>query len=79
MVVFTVLIVQRVNNELYAPAFLAATGMKILALLFFAVFFIRKFHVSHAAFLFSFFYPYFLTIVFEIYSLLSNLRDQNQK
>jgi hypothetical protein len=79
MVVATVLIVQRINSQIYAQAFLAATVMKILALLFFALFFIRKFPVNHGAFLFSFFYPYFLTIVFEIYSLLSNLRDQNQK
>ncbi|TSD62660.1 hypothetical protein FFF34_019195 [Inquilinus sp. KBS0705] len=77
MAIVTVLVVQQKNNELYASAFLAATTVKILATLFFVLFFLRKNHVNRYAFAADFFYVYFLNTAFEVYGLLRNLRNQN--
>ena len=77
MVIITVLTVQKNNKELYAPAFLASTTVKILATLFFVLFFLRKNPVNRFAFAGDFFYVYFLNTAFEVYGLLRNLRNQN--
>jgi glucan phosphoethanolaminetransferase (alkaline phosphatase superfamily) len=77
MLIITVLIVQQKNKELYTAAFLATTTVKILATLFFVLFFLRKNHVDKYAFAGDFFYVYFLNTGFEVYGLLRNLRNQN--
>ncbi|GAB3913315.1 hypothetical protein GCM10028826_25760 [Mucilaginibacter boryungensis] len=77
MVIITVLTVQKNNKELYAPSFLASTTVKILATLFFVLFFLRKNPVNRFAFAGDFFYVYFLNTAFEVYGLLRNLRNQN--
>lgn len=77
VVIITVLFVQQKNAESYAPAFLAATTVKILGTLFFVLFFLRKNHVEKFSFAADFFYVYFLNTAFEVYGLLRNLRNQN--
>ena len=79
VVIITVLIVQQINHEFYAQAFLGATTFKILACLIFMVVFLRKNHVDKTIFMADFFYIYFLNTVFEVYGLLRNLRNQNLK
>ncbi|MEO6524871.1 MAG: hypothetical protein ABIN91_24510 [Mucilaginibacter sp.] len=79
MVVITILVVQKINKELYAQAFLAGTTLKILACLFFALIFIHKNEVHRLLFTGNFFYVYFLNTAFEVYGLLRSLRNQNLK
>jgi hypothetical protein len=74
--VFSIVIVGKINHELYAQAFLAATTVKILACLFFVAIFLSKNDVNRYVFAGNFFYIYFLNMAFEIYGLLRNLRNQ---
>ncbi len=74
-----ILIIQKVNKEMYAPAFLGATTFKLLTSLIFVLFFIKKCHPEKVSFVVDFIYLYFLNTAFEIYSLLRNLRNQNLK
>lgn len=75
--VMAIVFVGQINKELYAQAFLAATTVKILACLFFVLFFLKKNAVDRYVFAGNFFYIYFLNMAFEIYGLLRNLRNQN--
>jgi hypothetical protein len=75
--VMAIVFVGQINKELYAQAFLAATTVKILACLFFVLFFLKKNAVDRYVFAGDFFYIYFLNMAFEIYGLLRNLRNQN--
>ncbi len=79
MVIVTVLVAQKKNTELVAPAFLAGTTVKILGTLFFVLIFLRKNHVDKLVFAVDFFYIYFLNMAFEVYGLLRNLRNQNSR
>ena len=74
--VMGVIITGQINRELYAQAFLAGTTVKMLACLFFIVIFLQKNAVNRYVFAGDFFYLYFLNMAFEIYGLLSNLRNQ---
>ncbi len=59
--------------------FLIATVVKMLVCLFFVVIYISHNQVNAAHFVANFFYLYILNTVFEISTLLRNLRLQNQK
>ena len=76
ILVFMLIIYQK-NKEYYAQAFLGATTFKLLLCLVFLLVFIKKNHPDKFVFLVDFAYIYFLNTVFEIYSLLRNLRNQN--
>jgi len=75
--IIAVVMVQRKNAESAAQAFLAATTVKMLAILFFVLVFLLKNHVNKVVFAVDFFYIYFLNMAFEVYGLLRNLRNQN--
>ncbi len=77
LVIIAVTVAQKTNTEAGAPAFLAATTVKILSTLFFLLIFLRKNHVNKLPFAADFFYIYLLNTLFEVYSLLRNLRNQN--
>ncbi|QQL50079.1 hypothetical protein [Mucilaginibacter ginkgonis] len=77
MTIILILVVQQINRDLYAQAFLAATTVKILVCLFFVLFFLRKTPVNRHVFALDFCYVYFLNTAFEVYGLLRNLRNQN--
>ena len=77
LVLATILIVQKKNEEYYVQGFLAATTVKILACLFFIIIFLAKNKVNKYVFLADFFYVYLLNMVFEVYVLLRNLRHKN--
>ncbi len=77
LVVISVCISQQINSELGARMFLATTTFKILACLFFVLIYLIKNRVNKYVFVSDFFYVYFLSTIFEIYSLLCNLRNQN--
>jgi len=77
--VFLVNFVGKINYSLYTQTFLAATTVKILAAMFFALFFLMKVKPNNGIFLADFFYVYFLNIAFEIYGLLCTLRNQKLK
>ncbi|WP_143020832.1 hypothetical protein [Mucilaginibacter gossypii] len=77
--VFLVNFVGKINYSLYTQTFLAATTVKILAAMFFALFFLMKIKPNNGIFLVNFFYVYFLNIAFEIYGLLCTLRNQKLK
>ncbi|WP_460694392.1 hypothetical protein [Mucilaginibacter puniceus] len=79
IVVITVMLGQQINGERGAQFFLAATTFKILACLVFALVFLLKNKVNKYVFVADFFYIYLLNTVFEIYTLLRNLRNQNLK
>jgi hypothetical protein len=74
-----VLIIGNVNKDTYAPAFLGATTFKMLACLIFVLIFLRRNHPERVIFVCDFIYLYFLNTAFEVYALLSNLRNQNLK
>jgi hydrogenase-4 membrane subunit HyfE len=74
-----ILAIQRINNEMYAQAFLGATTFKLLATLVFALVFIKKMHPDKLSFVADFVYLYFLNMGFEIYCLLRKLRNQNSR
>jgi hypothetical protein len=77
LVLGSILIVQRKNEEYYVQVFLAATTVKILACLVFIVVFLMKNKLNKHVFLADFFYIYLLNMVFEVYVLLRNLRHKN--
>ena len=77
LVSITISISQRINPELGAQMFLAATTFKILACLAFVVVFLLKNKINKYVFAADFFYIYFLNTAFEVYCLLRNLRNQN--
>ncbi len=72
-----ILAVQAKNGEMYAPAFMGATGFKLLVCLILVLIFIKKMHPDKIIFVVDFMYLYFLNMAFEIYGLLRNLRNQN--
>jgi phosphatidylglycerophosphate synthase len=76
LTVIAILMVAKINKEMYAQAFLAATTVKLLACMFFALIFLLKNKVNRYVFVADFFYIYFLNMGFEIYGLLRNLRNQ---
>ncbi|WP_295712553.1 hypothetical protein [Mucilaginibacter sp.] len=76
LTVISIVFIGKINPELYAQAFLAATTVKILACLFFVLILIKKNSVDRYVFAGDFFYVYFLNMAFEIYGLLRNLRNQ---
>jgi len=76
---YLVLIGQRYNNTMGAQLFLAATVVKLLACMAFAIAYLLKYTANATIFVSSFFYLYFSFTVFEVYSLLTNLRVQNKK
>jgi hypothetical protein len=76
LTIISILMVAQINKEMYAQAFLAATTVKLLACMFFALFFLLKNPVNKYVFVANFFYIYFLNMAFEIYGLLRNLRNQ---
>jgi F0F1-type ATP synthase assembly protein I len=67
------------NSEMYAQAFLGATTFKLLACLVFVLIFIKETKPEKIVFVVDFMYLYFLNMVFEIYGLLRNLRNQNSR
>ncbi|MDN3550100.1 hypothetical protein [Mucilaginibacter aquaedulcis] len=79
LTVTSILMVAKINAEMYVQAFLAATTVKILASMIFALVFLLKIRVNKYVFAADFFYVYFLNMAFEIYGLLCNLRNQNLK
>jgi hypothetical protein len=76
---FLVNFVGKINYSLYTQTFLAATTVKILVAMSFALFFVMKVKPDNGIFLANFFYVYFLNIAFEIYGLLCTLRNQKLK
>ena len=79
MVCIGVIITNQKNQGLGAQVFLIATTVKILLSMGFALAYLYQNHVNHVYFLCCFFYLYFLNTAFEVYSLLSNLRNSNLK
>jgi hypothetical protein len=77
LVLITILIVQKKNEEYYVQAFMASTTVKILACLVFILVFLAKNKVDKHVFLADFAYVYFLNMGFEVYILLRNLRHKN--
>ena len=77
--VIMILFIQKINNQMYAAAFLGATTFKLLSCLVFVLIFIKKSSPEKLPFIADFMYIYFLNMAFEIWSLLSNLRNQNLK
>jgi hypothetical protein len=77
LVIATTLAIQRIKPDLYAQAFFASTIVKMLACMGFALIFVTKIPISHGVFLLNFCYLYFSNTAFEVYILLSNLRNQN--
>ncbi|WPU95154.1 hypothetical protein SNE25_06395 [Mucilaginibacter sabulilitoris] len=76
LTITSILLVGQIKKELYAQMFLAATTVKLLACMFFALVFLLKNAVNKYVFVADFFYIYFLNMAFEIYGLLRNLRNQ---
>ena len=77
--IILILIIQKLNNEMYTAAFLGATTFKLLSCLVFVLIFTKKSQPEKLPFVVDFMYIYFLNMAFEIWSLLSNLRNQNLK
>lgn len=79
MVSIAVIITNQKNQALAAQVFLIGTTVKILLCMGFALAYLHQNHVNNVYFLGCFFYLYFLNTAFEVYSLLSNLRNSNFK
>lgn len=77
--IISILLVAKINKEIYAQTFLAATMVKLLTCMFFCLFFLVKIKVNGVIFVANFFYVYFFNLVFEIYGLLRTLRNQKLK
>lgn len=69
----------RKSNSTGTQIFLIATVVKLLLCLFFVVIYLQYNPVNALHFVACFFYLYILNTVFEISTLLRNLRLQNQK
>jgi len=65
------------SNKASVQSFMAGTGLKFLFSMIFVFFYLRANNVNSTFFLIDFFYLYLFQLVFEIYSLLRNLRNQN--
>jgi peptidoglycan/LPS O-acetylase OafA/YrhL len=76
-VLFFLNTIHKKNKEIYTQAFLGATTFKLLFCLVFLLVFIKKLHPEKIIFVADFMYLYFLNTGFEIYGLLSTLRDRN--
>lgn len=79
LAILAVILVQRKNTEMYAQAFMGATVFKMLAFLVFVLIFIKKTHPEKITFVADIMYLYFLNTAFEVYGLLSNLRNQKNR
>lgn len=79
IVCLSVIIAQNNDSKTGVQVFMGATTIKLLACMFFALFYVKFYHVKPISFICSFFYLYLLNTAFEIRTLLSNLRDQNKK
>jgi hypothetical protein len=79
MVSIAVIITNQKNQALAAQVFLIGTTVKILLCMGFALAYLHQNHVNNVYFLGCFFYLYFLNTAFEVYSLLTNLRNSNFK
>ena len=79
MVCISVLVAQSRNSKTGVQVFMGATTIKLLACMFFALFYVKFYPIRPISFISSFFYLYLFNTVFEIRTLLSNLRDQNKK
>lgn len=75
----TVVFGQQKNDKMGVQLFLAATTIKLLACMIFVLIYLHKKPQNSLHFVFSFFYLYLVNTGFEIYGLLCNLRDQNEK
>lgn len=76
LVSLSVLFSMKKSDKMTIQVFMVATISKLLACLFFALIYISKYKGNDIHFVACFFYLYFLNTVFEIYSLLCNLRHQ---
>ncbi|MEO3405364.1 hypothetical protein AAFN85_15750 [Mucilaginibacter sp. CAU 1740] len=77
--IILIVIIGKVNAEIYTQTFLGATMIKLLASMFFCLFFLIKIKVNGVIFVANFFYVYFFNLAFEIYGLLCTLRNQKLK
>ncbi|MET3503499.1 hypothetical protein FHW88_002159 [Mucilaginibacter sp. SG538B] len=77
--IVSILMVTKINKEIYAQTFLGATMIKLLTCMFFCLFFLVKIKVNGVIFVANFFYVYFFNLAFEIYGLLRTLRNQKLK
>ncbi len=59
--------------------FVGGTSVKFLVWMIFVFFYLRSFKVNNVVFMLNFFYLYLSNTVFEIYSLIRNLRNSNLK
>jgi hypothetical protein len=78
-VCFATLLSHLKNAELSTKVFLVGTIIKLLVCMFFVPVYLSQYHVNQLHFLLCYFYLYLLNTVFEIYTLLCNLRLQNLK
>ncbi|EHQ28117.1 hypothetical protein [Mucilaginibacter paludis] len=79
MVSIAVIMTNKKNQSLAAQVFLIGTTVKLLLCMGFALAYLHQNRVNNLYFLACFFYLYLLNTVFEVYSLLTNLRNQNSK
>lgn len=76
MVSAAVLISMGKGSRISVQVFMAASITKLLACMIFALVYLSVYAVSELRFIACFFYLYFLNTIFEIYTLLCNLRHQ---
>jgi hypothetical protein len=67
------------NNKAAVQSFMVGFGLKFLFSIIIIFFYLRAVNVNSTIFLINFFYIYLFHLLFEIYSLLRNLRNQNLK
>lgn len=79
MVCIVVILTDQKSKALATQVFLIGTTVKILLCMGFALAYLHQNHVNSVYFLTCFFYLYFLNTAFEVYSLLSNLRNPKIK
>ena len=79
MVSIAVIISNQKSHALATQVFLISTTVKIILYMSFAIVYLHKNHVNNVYFLACFFYLYLLNTLFEVYSLLTNLRNSNFK
>lgn len=77
IVSISVLIAAKKDAGLSSQVFLIATTVKLILCMGLALSYLLKNQVNHLHFLICFFYLYLLNMVFEVYSLLTKLRNQN--
>ena len=75
MISISVIITIKKNQAIAAQVFLIGTTVKLLLCMSFAFAYLHVNHVNNGYFLACFFYLYLLNTIFEVYSLLSNLRN----